>query len=61
LKLHNCNSAPNPRRVRIFLAEKRLSIPRVEIDPAKVERKTPEFLAVSPFQVMRPSSSTTAR
>jgi glutathione S-transferase len=52
LKLYNSNSAPNPRRVRIFLAEKSLSIPRVEIDLGKLEHKTPEFSAVSPFQVI---------
>lgn len=52
MKLYNSNSAPNPRRVRIFLAEKQLSIPRVEIDLARLEHRTPEFSTVSPFQVI---------
>jgi glutathione S-transferase len=52
LKLYNSNLAPNPRRVRIFLAEKGLSIPRAEVDLAKLEHKTAEFSAVNPFQTI---------
>src|SRR5271157_3108721 len=52
LKLYNSNFAPNPRRVRIFLAEKGVAIPRIEVDLAKLEYKTAEFSAVNPFQVI---------
>ena len=52
LKLYNSNFAPNPRRVRIFLAEKGLSIPLVEVDLGRLEHKTAEYSAVSPFQVI---------
>jgi len=52
LKLYNSNLAPNPRRVRIFLAEKGVSIPQVEVDLAKFEHKTAAFLAVNPFQLI---------
>ena len=52
MKLYNSNVAPNPRRVRIFLAEKGVSIPQVHVDLGKLEHKTPEFAAVSPFQVI---------
>ena len=52
MKLYNSNVAPNPRRVRIFLAEKGLSIPQVQVDLGKLEHKTPEFAALSPFQVI---------
>lgn len=52
LKLYNSNFAPNPRRVRIFLAEKGLSIPRVEVDLGKLEHKTAEFSALNPFQTI---------
>jgi len=52
LKLYNSNFAPNPRRVRVFLAEKGLSIPRVEVDLAKLEHKTAKFSAVNPFQII---------
>ena len=52
MRLYNSNVAPNPRRVRIFLAEKGVSIPLVQVDLGKLEHKTPEFAAVSPFQVI---------
>jgi len=52
VKLYNSNVAPNPRRVRVFLAEKGLSIPQVQVDLGKLEHRTPEFAALSPFQVI---------
>jgi glutathione S-transferase len=52
MKFYNSNVAPNPRRVRIFLAEKGVEMPRVEVDLAKLEQKTPEYSAVNPFQVI---------
>jgi glutathione S-transferase len=52
MKLYNSNLAPNPRRVRIFLAEKGVSIPRVEVDLAKLEHKTAGFSALNPFQTI---------
>lgn len=52
MKLYNSNSAPNPRRVRVFLSEKGLSIPRVEVDLAKLEHRTAEFSAVNPLQTI---------
>jgi glutathione S-transferase len=52
MKLYNSNLAPNPRRVRVFLAEKGVSIPRVEIDLGKLEHKRPEFSALNPFQTI---------
>jgi glutathione S-transferase len=51
MKLYNSNLSPNPRRVRIFLAEKRVTIPRVEVDLAKLVHKTPEFAALNPFEL----------
>lgn len=46
MKLYNdADPAPNPRRVRIFLLEKGISIPLAPIALAKGEHKTPEFLA----------------
>ena len=52
MKFYNSNFAPNPRRVRMFLSEKGLSIPRVEVDLAKLEHKTPDYSAVNPFQLI---------
>jgi len=52
MKLYNCNLSPNPRRVRIFLAGKGVSIPRVEVDLGKLEHKRPQFSALNPFQTV---------
>ncbi len=37
--------APNPRRVRIFLAEKGINLPETHVDMIKREHKSPEFRA----------------
>ena len=52
MKLYNSNLAPSPRRVRIFLAEKGVSTPCVEVDLAKLDHKTPEFSALNPFETI---------
>ena len=44
MKLYNA-PAPNPRKVRIFLAEKGVDVPRVDLDLQAGESRTPEFLA----------------
>lgn len=43
------NPAPNPRRVRIFLAEKGLKVPTELLSITAGEHKKPEFLAVNPL------------
>lgn len=46
MKLYNTQMpAPNPRRVRIFMAEKGVSIQLVDVALVKGEHKTPEHLA----------------
>lgn len=53
MKLYDAGKAPNPRRVRIFMAEKGLSIPEsVQIDMMKSENKSPAYTAVNPWQRM---------
>ncbi len=49
MKLYDFKPAPNPRRVRVFLAEKGVTIPVVQVQLFKGETKTPEFLAKNPF------------
>jgi glutathione S-transferase len=46
MKLYNA-PAPNPRRVRIFLAEKRIDIPRVEVDLPAGENRNAAFRALN--------------
>ncbi len=50
MRLYNSNLAPNPRRVRIFLAEKGVAIPTVDVDLARMEHKSEAFSALNPFQ-----------
>ncbi len=44
MKLYDTTMAPNPRRVRIFLAEKGIEVPTQQIDLGKQEHHEPEFL-----------------
>ena len=50
MKLYDGGRAPNPRRVRIFLAEKGMSVPIERIDLAALEHKSAEFTALNPLQ-----------
>jgi glutathione S-transferase len=47
--LHDLSPGMHPRRVRIFLAEKGLSIPHREVDAAGRENATQEFLRLNPL------------
>jgi len=48
MKLYDYPGVPNPRRLNIFMAEKGIEIPRVQVDLLKGEQFTPEFRAKSP-------------
>src|SRR5215475_6687114 len=50
MKLYDGGRAPNPRRVRIFLAEKGIEIPLETIDLSALEHKTEAFAAINPLQ-----------
>jgi glutathione S-transferase len=50
MKLYDAGRAPNPRRVRVFLAEKGVTVPIVSIDLARLEHKAPAYVAVNPLQ-----------
>jgi len=52
MKLYETRTAPNPRRVRIFLAEKGLldKVELIQIDLQKGENLTPEFAARNPLK-----------
>jgi len=52
MKLYDNPYAPNPRRVRVFLAEKGIEIPRVAVDILKGEQRTPQFTALNPRQAV---------
>jgi glutathione S-transferase len=51
MKLYDGGRAPNPRRVRIFFAEKGVPLPElIPIDIARKEHRTPEFTRINPSQ-----------
>jgi glutathione S-transferase len=50
MKLYDGGRAPNPRRVRIFLAEKGIELPIVPVDMAALGHKSEEVTARNPLQ-----------
>lgn len=50
MKLYDQPRTPNPRRVRIFLAEKGISVPSETIDLMQRHNTSPEFTALNPYQ-----------
>lgn len=48
MKIYNHPMAPNPRRLRIFLAEKNISVPYETVDILAGEGRSPEFLKKNP-------------
>jgi glutathione S-transferase len=49
MKLHDFAGAPNPKKVRVYLAEKGLSLPVQAVDILSGQNRTPEFLARNPL------------
>jgi glutathione S-transferase len=52
MKLYDSKVAPNPRRARIFLAEKGITLPTEQVDMMAMAHKTPEYTAINPLQRM---------
>jgi glutathione S-transferase len=52
MKLYDSKTAPNPRRTRIFLAEKGITLPTEQVDIMAMQHKTPEYTAINPLQRM---------
>jgi glutathione S-transferase len=48
MKIYDFALAPNPRRLRIFVAEKGLKIPTEQINILEGQNRTPEMLAKNP-------------
>ena len=50
MKIYEFTGAPNPRRVRVFLAEKGINnVPSVQVNIATGENRKPEFLKINPM------------
>jgi glutathione S-transferase len=50
MKLYDGGRAPNPRRVRIFLAEKGITVPTEQIDLGKLQQRSDAYSAINPMQ-----------
>jgi len=50
MKLYDAGRAPNPRRVRIFLAEKGIKIPTEQVDLGALQQRTDAYTAINPMQ-----------
>jgi glutathione S-transferase len=50
MKLYDGGRAPNPRRVRIFLAEKGISVPLEPVDLGSLQHKSAAYAAINPMQ-----------
>lgn len=49
MKFYDCTTAPSPRRVRIFMAEKGIEIETIQIDLANSEQFSEAFKAINPL------------
>ena len=49
MKIYNSPTAPNPRRVRVFLAEKGVQVPYEDVDIGKAVNRQPEFRKKNPM------------
>lgn len=50
MKLYDGGKAPNPRRVRVFLAEKGIEVPFVPVDMAAMGHRSEEISKLNPLQ-----------
>jgi glutathione S-transferase len=49
MKIYEFTQAPNPRRVRVFLAEKGIQVPFEQVNLATGDNRKPEFLKINPM------------
>src|SRR6266513_3490760 len=50
MKLYDGGRAPNPRRTRIFLAEKGVTLPMEQVDLGAMAQKSPAYAAINPLK-----------
>src|SRR5262245_25118390 len=49
MKVYDFGGAPNPKKLRVYLAEKGLQVPMESVDILSGKNRTPEFLAKNPL------------
>ncbi|WP_296506530.1 glutathione S-transferase [Zymomonas sp.] len=52
MKLYDYSGASNPRRVRIFVAEKNIDIENIQVDLAKKQQFSEEYRKINPYCVV---------
>src|ERR1700687_211003 len=52
VKIYDSKTAPSPRRVRIFLAEKGIDVPYEQVDIVTAQNRSPEFRKKNPLGVL---------
>ena len=52
MKFYDCATAPSPRRVRMFIAEKNLDVPVVEVDLGSREQHGDAFASLNPHRTV---------
>jgi glutathione S-transferase len=50
MQLYDGGRAPNPRRTRVFLAEKGIKLPMVQVDLGAMEQMSAAFAAINPIK-----------
>jgi glutathione S-transferase len=50
MKLYDGGRAPNPRRVRVYLAEKGITVPTEPVDLGALQQKSAAYAAINPVQ-----------
>ena len=49
MRLYDGGRAPNPRRTRIFLAEKGIEVPLEQVDLGALQQRSKAFAAINPL------------
>ena len=49
MKIYDFVGAPNPKKLRVFLAEKGITVPMEQVNIVTAENRTPEFLKKNPL------------
>ncbi len=52
MKLYDFATAPNPRRVRMFIAEKGIEVPTVQVNLREQEQLGPDFGKINPWRTV---------
>ena len=50
MKLYDGGRAPNPRRVRIFLAEKGITVPAEQVELGQLQQRSDAYTSINPMQ-----------